>query len=518
MTDYFERFEQGDVREQILSSYRESLRELVDPLTGQPPSEDLIRQTSIQGGRFWVEANDIDILVMGVQRRDFFLGQQVDPRTASTAFLENFHGPASRLPRLPASGASGTVTTTAVPGTVFIGSTTIGDPLATQGADPAGLRYQVFLSATTPASGTIALTMVAIDTGEATELTVGTKIKWSNPPPGATLFATVAGEDFEGGTEAETDQEWGLRIFDARSTRPRAGNPAHFMFWARRSTNAVGGVFVYPCAQNAGSVLVAITQKRGTTLGPLARIPAFGTMAIVTGYIVTPGSPVVPPRAYVLALPARSQSVDLAMKLGLRKASVSGWSDATPWPGFISASAVVSASPAPTPLTFSINSDTPLPLGGVVPQLMVWNKAISSFEKLSVFSITEVTVGTRYDVVLAKAPSFTLAAGMVISPFSYRIVALQQGIQSYFDSLGPGEVVNIVADTRGARAFRRPTQDISNPYQISSEVVEFIRDALGGAVGGSSLEYQSATTPQLGPVSLGPYLFTAGNIGVYAST
>lgn len=517
MADFFDRFEQGDVREQMLLSFRQSLRTLIDPSTGLPPSEDTIRQATILGGRFWVEANDIDLIVMGIQRRDFFLGQQVDPRTSSTAFLETFHGPASGLPRLDASGASGIVTAVATPGTVFLGSIVPGDPLATQGSDPAGLRYQVFLSATTPAIGQVNLTMIAIDTGEATELAVGTQIKWINPPTGATTFATVAGEDFEGGTAAETDQEWGIRIFDARSTRPRAGNPAHFMFWARRSTNAVGGVFVYPCAQNSGSVLVAITQKRGTTQGPNARIPAFGTMAIVTGYIVPPGSPVVPPRVYVLGIGVRPSAAHVSLKLGLRKGSPSGWADSTPWPGFVSNSAVVLAAPAPSGTTFSINSDTPLPIGGGVPQLMAWNAALSAFEKLSVFSIVEVTPGVRYDVTLSKPSTFTLAAGMVVSPFSARAAALAQGVQTYFDSLGPGEVVDLSADVRGYRAFRRPTEDVSNPFHITSEIVEFVRDALGGAVGGSSLAFQSESVPPTGGVSLGPYMFVAGNVGVYSS-
>jgi hypothetical protein len=518
MTDYFDRFDQGDVREQILLSFRDSLRELVDPTTAQPPSEDLIRQSTIQGGRFWVEANDIDLLVMGVQRRDYFLGQQVDPRTSSTAFLENFHGPASNLPRLLASGSSGNALATASPGAVYIGSTTLGDPLATQATDPAGLRYQVFLSATTPDSGTITLAMVAIDTGEATNLPVGTQLKWINPPPGSTPFATVSGEDFEGGTAQETDQDWGNRIFSARSGRPRAGNAAHFMFWASQATNAVGAVFVYACAQNAGSVLVAIAQKRGSAVGPLARCPAPGTMSIVTGYIVPPGSPVVPEGVYVLALGVRPEPVDLSMRIGLRKFSKSGWADPTPWPGYVSAPARVKSAPAPTQTAFSITSDTKLPLSAGVPQLMVWNPTISAFERLSVASIIEITPFTRYDVVLTSAPQTTIATNLIVSPYSYRTDALAQGIGAYFDSLGAGEVVDSTTDMRFARAFRRPTPDISSPYQISSEIVDFVRDALGGNIGGSSLDFQSETTPPIGPISLGPFMFVAGNIGVYSSS
>lgn len=514
MTEYFEKFQAGEIRDQMLLSFRESLRTLVDPQTGQQPTEDLIRQVTLQGGRYWVEANDIDLMIMGVQRRDYFLGQQLDPRTASTAFLESFHGPASGLPRLPATGSQGNVSAVATPGTVFIGSTVIGDPLATRGSDPAGLRYQVFQNTVTPGSGTAQLTLVAIDTGEKTNVPIGTPIKWTNPPVGAAPLATVVSL-FRGGTSAETDQQWGNRIFAARSTRPRAGNPAHFMLWARRSSNAVDGAFVFPCAQNAGSLTVTVTQKRGGTVGPLARIPNTETMINLTGYIVPPASPVVPPRAYVVAVGSRSEPSNLGLLLGLRKSSKAGWADAVPWPGSAAVPSPVVL--APTTTTFSLTTSAPLPVNNSTPELMVWHEALSVFERLNVASVTQnISDPLQYDVVLASAPSFALAVGMFVSPFTYRIAAIAAGIEAYFDALGCGEVVNLQTDMRAPRAYRRPIPDVASPAQVSSEIVEYIRDALGGNLGGSTLDFASITQPSIGSPSEGPFLLTAGKIGIYA--
>lgn len=517
MTDYFEKLSQGDIREQILESFRNSLRALTDPDTGEPPSEDLIRQATMLGSRYWVEANDIDIVSQGIQRRDYFLGQQVDPRTASTAFLENFHGPASGLPRLGATGASGVVMGTGTPGTIYNGSTFIGDPLATSGATSAGTRFQVYADATVRPDGTVPVTLIGIDTGEATEIQVGTKVTWNNPPAGSDPFALVVGEDFEGGTEQETDQEWGNRIFAARSKRARAGNAAHFQLWARRATNAVKRGFVYPCALHSGSVGVAVLQKRGTTKGPLACEPSLAVMSIVTGYIVPPGSAVVPPTVFVLAVAARHQDTALGLKIGMRRGVKAGWADASPWPGITSAPARVLASPAPGALTFSINSDAPLPALGV-PQLMIWNKSLSAFERLNVSSVTEVTPSSRYDVVLSSAPTAPLVAGAAVSPYSARMDSIAKGIEAYFDQLGPGEVVDLSNDVRAARAFRRPTPDVEYPQRLDSNIVEYIREALGGSLGASSIAYPSVLpSPPVASISDGPFFLVAGDVGVYSS-
>lgn len=506
-------FAAGDVREQILVAFRNSLRELVDPATGAPWTEDVIRQATMQGSRFWVEAEAIDLIGLGMQRRAAFLASQVDPRRSTTAFLEAFHG--RGLPRLEATGGSGEVDAEAAPGTVFIASTTVPDPLATKAADKAGLRYQVYGSSgvSVPDAGAVTLRLQAIDTGRETNLVTPAELTWINPPPGSTPKCVVS-QDFTGGTPRETDQEWGERLFEARSTRPRAGNAAHFRLWAKRASNAVSEAFVYPSALNAGSVVVALTQKRARTAGPGARVPTPGTMSVVGGYLTPPTSPVVPGRVHVVVVPVGAEAVDVVVSLGLRRASPAGWADASPWPSYVSAPAAILS--VADPLNFTMSADTALPTFGE-PQLMVWRAGASSFERLNVKTVTP-NAG-NFDVELAIAPSPSLGPGAWVSPYSPRLVALSAAVNAYFDSLGPGELVALDSDVRAGWAYRRPRPEVAAPYAVGSALLTYVSDALGGAVSSSRVESLSRTSPTI-PVtaSEGPRLLVAGKVAVYAAS
>lgn len=513
--EYFERFQPGEIREQMLGSFRESLRRLPDPVTGVAASEDVIRQSTMEDSRYWVEANDLDLVLLGVQRREFFVGQQIDPRLASSAFLENFHGPAAKLPRLTAFGGSGSVQSAAVPGTTFFGSTTLPNALATQAKDKAGLRYQCFFNSLANPQGIATITLVGVDTGTATNLEVGEILQWINPPGGSAPKCTVVGEAFRGGVPTESDQEWGSRLFDARGKRPRAGNPAHFQLWARRALNSVEQAFIYPCALNSGSTIVCVSQKRSVSAGPLARIAGLVTTTVVSGYLTPPGSPVVPGRVHVVVVAATPQSTNISLKLALAKGLPSGWAQANSWPGFVTTAATIGT--VTTQTQFRMHSDTAPPSVGV-PEIMVWNATTSRFERLAVVSV--VAAGSNnYDVVLSTAPDKNLAPGDYISPYTARHEAVAKGVEGFFDSLGPGEVVDLATDMRAVRAFRRPIPQQSYPSQVTSEVLEFIRESVGSPVTGSTIGALSQSAPTI-PVtaSSGPNQLVVGKVGIYATS
>lgn len=465
----------------------------------------------MQSSRFWVEAEAIDLLGLGFQRRAEFLGTQVDPRRSSTAFLEHFHSEAAKLPRLKATGGSGEVTAEATPGTVFIGSTTVPDALATQAHDQAGLRYQVFQTETTPPGGTATLTLVAVDSGVATNLQAGTKLKWINPPSGSTPDCEVF-TDFTGGTPNETDQEWGERIFDARGTRPAAGNPAHFRLWARRASNAVAEAFVYPCALNAGSVVVSFLQKRSKVAGPLVRIPNSAQLVVVTGYLTPPSSPVVPGRVHVVVVPPEPEATNIAITLQLRAGSPAGWADATPWPALGTEAATVLA--VADQKHFTMSSIAALPAGVDNPQMMFWDSLSSAFVRLHVNKVVPST--GRYEVSLHAAPASGIQVGQRISPYTKRHASITAAIEAYFDSLGPGELVDLATDVRASRAFRRPRPEVAAPYTVGAAILTYVSDALGGSLP-ATLASVSRTTPSIpATASTGPRFLVPGHIGIYA--
>lgn len=513
-------FPRGQVRDEvILAAFRIALRALINPETLTFFTEDEIARATAEGGRFFVEADAIDLFGQAAQSRASFFADQVDPRKAATPFLENVHGFLWGTTRLAATGGSGPANASADVGTIYVGSTTIGDPSAHVVRDPAGKRYQVATTTATPASKVAALTFLGVDTGKLTNPKSGTILTWVAPPLGSQPTCTVSA-DFSGGFDVESDAGLSERIVDRIRFRPASGNTAHFRAWSREATASVETAFIYACAFHAGSVLVVPLQKRGSATGPLARIANAGTLLSVSSYVTPPGSPVVPQDVYVLTTPVVSQPSNLVLKLSMRRGSVGGWYDATPWPGYTSVKSTVQAAPAPSQTAFRINSDTTLPggaaslSGSLAPQLMVWDLPSSRWERINVTSVTSVG-GGLYDVV-CTAPTHTMATGDVISPYTDRLTTVAQGVESYFDDLGPGEVVGST-DVRYTRAARFPRPSVEASTRVGSTIVSTLQDLLGGALADAELTSASVTTPSVpaDPVS-GPNLLTVGTVGIYS--
>ncbi len=515
-------FPRGYVRDQvILAHMRNSLRVLVNPDTNAVFTEDEIARITQSGSRYYIQADAIDLYGQAVQARDSYFVDQMVPTRAASPFLLNVHGPLW-IPDglLSATGASGTVGGLATPGVIWPGSTTLGDPAATVGVDPNGLSYQVLIGVTTDGSGNAPMTLKGIDGGDATNLAVGTIIKWKNPPVGAQPQAATTSA-FSGGVDDETEADFAKRIEDRIHHRPASGNQAHFRAWALQSSNAVEQAYVYACALNAGSVVVSCTQKRASVVGPLARIPSFGTLSVLTGYLTPPASPVVPGSAFVLVVPPNSVPSDLGLRIALRRATPGGWADITPWPKASTAFPRAAITTLTTQTNFTITTDVAptflLPATGAnAPQMMVWRKATSSFEKLNVLSVTNVGTNLYTIVLNAAISTANLATGDVISPYTDRAVAVAQAVQTYFDALGPGELIDLVNDTRKHRAFRYPKPSEGAPQKVGQGIVTTLLDVLGGAASDAELVQASVTTPALPAlITSGPNLLTLGQLGCY---
>ncbi len=514
-------FDRGAIREDILGFFREGLRALVDPKTLAPFTEDTLRRSTAAGSRFYIEADAIDLTEQGSQKRAEFLAQQVRIDRSGSAYLVNFHGAQWGEAPLPASGGSGQVLATGNPGTTWLGSITVPDPFALVATDPAGLRYQVLVSGSADVDGNATLTLVGIDGGDETNLEVPTQLSWVSPPAGSALECAVAGDDFTGGGPAESDEDFANRLSARVRHKPGAGNAAQLRDSARRSSASVEDAFVYPCALQAGSVLVAVTQKRGTTEGPTGREPSAGTLAAVTAALVPPGSPDFPARAFVAVFAFTGTPTDAVVQLSQRKGSAAGWADLEPFPLVNAGGTAVTI----TTVTSQVDIDITAASAGQLPQgaagpltgvnLMVWDEANSKFLKLQVNTVTD-SGGGVYNVTLSVAPTLTLATGQWISPDMARREALEQSVSEYFDSLGPGELLDLTLDTRGARAFRRPPPAEEYPARAGQGILNFIGEGLGASVPDSTLASITLTTPTLpaDPID-GPNMIVAGQFAVY---
>jgi len=513
-------YARGEARELMLATWREALRSKIDPDTGALFTEDTIRLVTQPDSRFYAEADAVDLALMGQGKRAEFLSQQVSHDRASSAFLRNRHAPTWGESYLPGFSSTGTVAATGTPGTSWVGSTTLPDALATFGVDPAGNRYQVYVGGIADANGEATLQLASLDLGLETNIPVGTVIRWSNAPGGSDPTAIVNGVDFSGGQPPENDQDFVDRLGARIRHKPAAGNDAQFRAWAREASVSVEDAFIYPTAFHAGSVLVAVTQKRGNTQGPNARIPSALVLAAVTARLVPPGSDVVPPRVRALVVPPQATSSDALLLLSLLKGTSSGWADVEPFPtsrGALS-SIVITSTTSQTLFSITSGAAGQLPGGVAGPlsgvSLMAWNPATSRFVSLNVNTVTDAGGGV-YDVALNSAPNFTIGNGTFISPDTARRDAIAEGVEEYFDSLGPGEVVALATDARSVTAFRRPRPSEEYPQRAGQAIVSFVSDALQAAAADIQLDVISVATPAVptDPAD-GPELLVIGGLNV----
>jgi hypothetical protein len=145
--------------------------------------------------------------------------------------------------------------------------------------------------------------------------------------------------------------------------------------------------------------------------------------------------------------------------------------------------------------------------------MMLWDPDISRWEELSVSS---VNISGSTATVVCTAPNRTMVTGDRVSPYTQRAPLIAEAVEAYFDALGPGELVNLVTDPRGARAYRFPPVAEEYPSRAGQSVITRVGDALGAALSDASLDDITETTPDLpSEISDGPNMITLQLLSVY---
>jgi len=522
-------FNRDQIRDEIiLPAFRNYLRDQINPETGALFTEDEITQATQVGSTFWIEADSIDLVGQAEQARALFFGDQIRPKRANTAFLEDYHARRwlGEDARLAATGGSGSVSAQANIGAIFPGSTVIGDPTAAVAVDNAGNRYQV-LTTTTVVSSPVTLALKGVDTGSDTNPAQNDILTWSVNQPASAIPEVTVLSDFSGGFDEETDDELADRVEERIRNKPASGNSAHFASWAQEASSAIEKGFVYSCPFYAGSVMVCLVSKRtaGNT-SPTNRInSSIGTVIDAVSYLTPPLSPVVPQHVHVVVVEPNSQESDLVMRIAMGTGTNGGWADSTPWPNPLDTSSYLASeiTSIVTPQqVFEIDTDSALPGGAALlsganaPSLMVWDSENSEFVVLDVSSVSHA--GTTATVTLS-APltgSFTLATGQRVSPYTDQYTVIQESARDYFDELGPGEIVDLTTDTRGSRAFRYPEPTKQYPYRAGQLIVSRMIDAMSGITTDITLTEISKSEPDLpGDIIDGPNMLSLGDFVVY---
>jgi hypothetical protein len=518
----------GEIREQLLSEFRIGLRLLRNPETGVVFTEDEIARATQRGSRWWREANAIDLMGMAQQSRALWLADQVRPERAASSWLRSYHGDMWGMgDPLAATPGSGPCLATGTAGTVFTGSTIVPDGAANTARDPAGLRYQCFVGKTADTLGNAPVTLIGIDTGPSTNLATGTILTWENPPLGAKPTFSVT-TTFTGGLPQETSAEYAARLRSRIRHKQGAGNNPQMRGWARDASNAVLDAYVYACAMHAGSTLVCVLQKRGGALGPTMLLANAATLTAAIASLVPPGSSVVPARAFIVVTTFTAEPTDVVLEFSQPKGSGAGWTDLIPWPHYTNN--VASIQTLADQSNFQIHSTGGGLPGGVTdlatpntPHLMWWNPRTGRFTTLDMETIHDAG-GSNYNVVLGSPPSDPsggggMAIGDWISPDMARRDTVSIAVEQYFDSLGPGELVDLALDSRADRAARFPDPSEEAPSRAGNGILTTLADALGAALADSKLITITTAAPSLPTdVVLGPHKLTIGRLAVYEET
>lgn len=498
----------------FLPYYRNELRRRVNPDTGLLFTEDEIAVITAPHGEQWIKANALDSALMVLVARGDWLVDQLIPSTASREMLEELWAKLLDVPALVASGGSGPVLAPNTPPfTVFTGSTIIGDTAASLAKTTTGLRYQVLFTVNAGVNGgDVPLQMISIDTGEITNIETGTKLQWiSNVPDAVMAIEAEVTEDFRDGTDEETVPQWANRIERRLRHKQGAANAAHIQAWIEDESNAIARAFVYAAAPAPGALIITFLSKRGKTVGPDALIPSLGLMATVTAAIVPPASPLLPSRSRVWPVPINAIRADTIVELSMTTGTSVGWDDIFPWPGQVGGVApYISAVASQTAITLHAETSPP----PAVPKLMVWNVATSRFERLQTLSVTPSGVNL-YAVVLAAAPSITLAVGQYVSPYTQLADQIAETAEGYFDTLGPGEVIG-PSDPMIERSFRTPQPKEEWPFRGGAGITTYLADQLGSLVADQRFVSMSPYTSPPLPVDpiTGPGKLTLGQFAI----
>lgn len=168
--------------------------------------------------------------------------------------------------RVALASSGGVATLTGVLGTAYLdGSIAV----AEDGTTEVALSGAVTIAGTPPGFGSVAgAKFVGVTTGVVSNLPVGSKLTWQNPPPGADVSFTLTSA-LTDGADVEDNPTLFARIITRLQTPPRGGVAEDFREWAE-SASGIVYAYIYGRRQGTGTVDVVVVTG-GTGQG---RIPS----------------------------------------------------------------------------------------------------------------------------------------------------------------------------------------------------------------------------------------------------
>lgn len=417
---------------------------------------------------------------------------------------------ALRLPVVSPSPSSGKLTVTVAPGA------TVTVPDGLQFILPNGLRGKVSGTQLGIADGGD-VTVVAVDTGSATNAETGTKVRFVNPPFNLAVEARVSiSSPLTGGFDEETEARKRERILNRLANSPGGGNWGQLREIAFNTLPSVQDCYVYPACGGPSSEKVVVVREFDAARNDFHRAMPDGGVKLVRDAIQKANSGSIE----IVVDTVAEQSADVALVLTLPDSSLAGgnglgWVDQSPWP--------------------TLNADTHVTVTAVISTTQVTLSALTTITPIKglhhitwwapgdqtprTVLITDVTGSAGAWVVTVEVPLIdsdgnSVAVGDFVSPAAVGISNYRATFLALFNALGAGENVSpATGDT--PRRLRHPF--ISDGAQIGITgkfLADFIRDNV--EVEDGAFSYLPVTAPDL-PASVAqpPNVLVPRNFGIY---
>jgi uncharacterized phage protein gp47/JayE len=407
------------VRNDLLEDYRLAARTFgVTEVSVAPGSDNWFFFTAVANASMLQYAN------IGTIR------PAITPLNATGQDLEDWRI-ALGLPVVGASPASGKLTVGVAPGA------TVTIPDGQQWIYPSGLRGRVVGTHQGVVDGDD-VSVVAIDTGTATNAEAGTKVRFVNGPFNLDNEARVSVfGPLTGGFDSESESRKRERVLNRLATSAGGGNWGQLREQAFNALATLQDAYVYPALGGPASVKVALVKAFDPSRNDFRRAMSAGAVQLVADAIHKQNAD----GAEIVVTSVAEQPINLTLQLDLPSSTLAGgsglgWVDQSPWPP-AEAGAQVLVTAVADASTITIDAGTTVaPIPGL-HHIAWWSPGDQSFHAALITAVDPASVSGNWilsvDQPFIDDDGTPIAVGAYISPAA---VGLEQYGKTYVELMG----------------------------------------------------------------------------------
>lgn len=336
---------------------------------------------------------------------------------------------------------------------------------------PNGLRGKVLQNYVGVSDGAL-LQVITIDTGSATQLDAGVKIRWVNPPLNSKTEAVVQAPGLIGGVDVEDDARKRTRILNRLRNVPAGGNWAHMREIALNASASIQDCYIYPALGGPASVRVVPVIDFDTDNLAFTRAPTDAQLTTVRQALQSS----LPDGNEVSVLAPRTRQTQISFVITIPDSALTGgngqgWVDATPWPPLVAGdNNAISIGPPTAANIATISAQTSTaPIDGQA-HIMWWSQIDQKFYTflITAHSGSAGAWSCTFDRNLVSESGY-VPNNDYVSPAAVNGEAYSKTFRKIMSTLGPQESTNDV--NRLPRSLRHPLASETAPSDLSSRIL-----------------------------------------------